>query len=95
MTRDIDPATQAASEAPAIWPVVFVDLAFDSGHVRFHSELGTLSFGGNDYTGTGRLGAVSSMDEDSELTRTPVTLTLSGIPTDVLAAAPDVKLAAE
>lgn len=85
MTRDIDSATATASQAEAIHPVLFVHLAFDDGDIRFHSELGDLVFGGNTFTGAGRLGGVSSMDEDSELSRTPLTLTLSGIPTDLLA----------
>lgn len=84
MTRDLDSATQTASTADAIHPVLFVDLAFDSAHVRFHSELGTLSFGGNDYTGTGRLASIGIVEEDTELARTPITLALSGIPNDIL-----------
>lgn len=84
MTRNLDPAIESASAAEAIHPVLFIDLAFDSGHVRFHSELGTLSFGGNDYTGTGRLGSVGTVEEETELARTPLALTLSGIPNDLV-----------
>ncbi|WP_020474247.1 hypothetical protein [Zavarzinella formosa] len=84
MTRSIDTATEAASQDAAIHPVLFVELLFDSGPVRFHSELGTLAFGGNDFTGTGRLGGISQVDEDTELARTPLTLTLGGIPSDMI-----------
>ena len=65
--------------------MLFVELLFDGGAVRLHSALGPLTVGGNTYTGTGRLGQVSAAEEDSELARTPVTLTLAGLPTDLLA----------
>ena len=84
MTRDIDIITQNAAAADSIRPVLFVELNFVSGAVRFHSALGPSTWGGNTYTGTGRLGSVSQVEEDSDLSRTPITLTLSGIPTDVL-----------
>jgi len=86
MTRDINAATATASSASTIRPVMFVALEFDSATVRFHSELGDLTFDGDTYTGTGRLGDISPMDEESELARTPITLSLSGLPTDLLGA---------
>lgn len=85
MTRDINAATETASSADTIQPLLFVKLAFDSGDVNFHSGLGEITWGGDTYTGTGRLGAVERVDEETELARTPITLTLSGIPTDIVA----------
>lgn len=85
MTRDINAATQTASESETIQPVLLVRLAFDSGAVKFHSGLGDIAYGGETYTGTGRLGAINRVDEESELSRTPISLTLSGLPTDLLA----------
>ncbi|MCE9566375.1 MAG: hypothetical protein K8U57_30495 [Planctomycetes bacterium] len=84
MTRDISSANQTASQATTIHPVLFVDLMFDDGAVRFHSELGDITWGGNTYTGTGRLGGLSAMEEESELARSPLSMTLSGLPTDLL-----------
>lgn len=84
MTRDISAPNQAASAADAIAPVLFLSLGFDSGPVRVHSWLGDITWGGNTYTGIGQLGSVTPVEEDSELTRTPLTLTLSGIPTSML-----------
>jgi hypothetical protein len=80
MTRDIDASTQAAAEAATIHPVLFVKLEFDSGDVLVHSELGDLSFGGDTYTGIGQLGSIGTAEEVSDLSRTPISLTLSGIP---------------
>jgi len=84
MTRDLNPATETASQADAIHPVLFVKLEFPDGDVLVHSEIGDLSFGGDTYTGVGLLGNVGTVEEDSELARTPLALTLSGIPTSMV-----------
>ena len=80
MTRDISSANIAASQAETIHPVLFVELLFDGGPVRMHSELGTITWGGNDFSGLGTFGGITPADEQSELARTPITLTLSGVP---------------
>jgi hypothetical protein len=84
MTRNISADNQTASQASAIHPVLFVELMFDDGAVRFHSELGDITWGGNTFTGAGRLGSISAVEEESELSRSPLTMTLSGLPTDLL-----------
>lgn len=85
MTRELDPAIEAASAAETIHPVLFAKLEFPDGDVMVHSEIGDLAFGGDTYTGIGVLGSVGNVEEDSELSRTPITLTLSGIPTTLVA----------
>ncbi len=85
MTRELNTATENAAAAETIQPIVFVKLAFDGGDVNFHSGLGSITWGGDTYTGTGQLGGINRVDEDSELSRTPITLTLSGLPTEMLA----------
>src|SRR5688572_11897830 len=84
MTRDLNPATETASQAETIHPVLFVKLEFPDGDVLVHSELGELSFEGDTYTGVGILGNVGTVEEDSELARTPLALTLSGIPISMI-----------
>lgn len=84
MTRDLNAATESASQADAIHPVLFVKLEFPDGDVLVHSEIGDLTFGGDTYTGVGILGNVGTAEEDSELARTPLALTLSGIPTSMV-----------
>lgn len=86
MSRDISTDNQTASQSDTIAPVLFLDLGFDAATVRIHSTVGDIIWGGNTYTGVGRFGNVTAAEEDSELTRTPLTLTLSGIPTDLLSA---------
>lgn len=84
MARDLSSPNQTASQADVIAPVLFAALAFDSGTVRAHSWLGDITWGGNTYLGVGSLGAVSAAEEDVELARTPITLTLSGIPASMV-----------
>lgn len=87
MTRDLSAPNEAAATSTHGYRIVlFVDLGFDSGTVRVHSDLGDLVWGGNTYTGVGNLGAITEAEEDSELTRTPITLTLSGIPGTIVSA---------
>jgi hypothetical protein len=82
MTRDLSATNEAAAQANVIAPVLFLDLGFDSGTVRVHSWTGSITWGGNTYSGVGQFGQVTPVEEDSELSRTPITLTLSGIPLD-------------
>ena len=83
MTRDLNPATQSAASATAIHPVLFAKLEFDEGDVLAHTELGELSFGGDTYLGVGQFGGIGSASEVSDLSSSPITLTLSNIPGDM------------
>ena len=83
-SKTIASGTATACAASTIIPVLFAKLQFDSGNVNMHTGLGNITFGGDTYTGVGKLGTISTMDEVSDLSRTPVTLTLSGIPNDLI-----------
>jgi hypothetical protein len=83
-SRVIDPATQSAAAASTIHPVIFVKFEFDGGDVNLHTELGNLSFGGDTYTGIGKLGGLGNMEENSDLSRTPISMSLSGLPNDMV-----------
>lgn len=74
------------SEAATNHPIYFVKLKFDSADVNLHSGLGDIIFGGDTYTGAGSIGAISGIEETVELGRSPVTLTMSGLPTTLIAA---------
>jgi hypothetical protein len=86
-SRDINSATITASQASLTHPVLFLKLEFDGGDVNMHTELGDLTFGGDTYTGVGILGAVSSADEVSDLSLAQITVTLSGLPNDLVSIA--------
>ncbi len=83
--RDITAATQAASESDNPRPVWFVKLEFDDGDLCLSTHDGPLSFGGDDYIGAGTIGAISSIDENIELARSSLQMTLRGLPTDIVA----------
>jgi len=74
------------SEAAKNHVIYFVKLRFDSADVNLHSGLGEIVFNGDTYTGTGALGSITGIEETVELGRSPVTLTMSGLPTTLIAA---------
>ncbi|MBP3958334.1 hypothetical protein J8F10_24055 [Gemmata sp. G18] len=84
MTRSISAPNESASQAATIYPVYFVKLQFDTGDVCLHTGLGSISFGGDTYTGTGAIGSIGGVDEDADLSRTTLELTLRGLPTDLV-----------
>ncbi|CAN5264128.1 hypothetical protein BH10PLA2_BH10PLA2_00720 [soil metagenome] len=85
MTRNLDSATETASQQPTISPIALVKLEFDSGDVRFHTWLGDITYDGEVYTGAGQLGFIGPIDEDSDLTRNTMEIGLRGIPSDIIA----------
>jgi hypothetical protein len=90
VSRDLDSATITASQSginpadPAAEPVWFVKLAFDGGDLNLHTRLGPITWGGDTYTGAGDVGGIGVVDEDSELARSTLELSLRGLPTDLL-----------
>ncbi len=86
-SRDITGTTTSAAQASTIHPVLFLKLEFDSGNVCLHSELGTIVWEGDTYTGVGKLGQVSPAEEVSDLSNSPINLTLSGLPNDLVSVA--------
>lgn len=74
------------STASSNHPIYFVKLEFDSADVNLHSGHGDIIFNGDTYTGAGAIGAISGIEETVELGRSPVTLTMGGLPTTLIAA---------
>lgn len=79
MTRWVSSAAQTAAAEKSIVMVTLVDLDFPSGNVRAHDGAGTLTFGGNDYTGVGQYGGIDAVMEGLEIIARPLKLTLSGV----------------
>lgn len=82
-SRDADSATITASQADIIHPLILAKLEFDSGDVLVHSGLGNVEFNSETYVGVGQFGGISAAEENSDLARSPLTLTLSNIPGDM------------
>ena len=77
--RFVSAANRNEAAKTAISLAVLVDLDFVSGMIRAHDGGGTLTWGGNDYLGVGRFGAVADVTEDLTNIARPVKLTLSGV----------------
>ena len=79
MSRPFEPATAAAFAAPHVSALTFAYLDFSSGIIRVHNGIGTYTWGGFDWLGVGDFGAVSALEEGSDVSPYGVTLTLSAL----------------
>lgn len=77
MSRSLTTATATQFQASAFKPLTLVEIDYASAPVRLHSGIGNITFGGNTYTGTGSLGAVSTLTETLDESANGCTLTLS------------------
>ncbi len=85
MSRTLPTGYAALAAARVFRPVFLVDLDWPSGIVYLWGGYGTMPWGGNTYVGTGHLGGVSTISESFNGRANGVTLTLSGIPSALLA----------
>ena len=86
-TRDISTAVQGNLEDDVVYPFFAVELLFDDSPLRLWTGLGTLVYDGNSWAGTGNLLDVISIEETSEIAVRGATLTLSGVPSEVISLA--------
>lgn len=84
MARDVSATNKNASLEDAVSCALFVDMAWPDGNVRLHNGVGTITFGGNSYTGVGDLGTVEAVEETIDLQSRDINLILSGINDDVI-----------
>lgn len=77
--RAITALFKAATKAENFVFGVAVEMNFPSGFSRMNTSPYVIAINGNNFAGTGQLGTVSSVSEESSLTAKGVTLTLSGI----------------
>lgn len=87
MSRDIPSGFSSAVEAATVDVFFAIELFFDTSTLRFWSGLGEVELGGNTYVGSGSLIQISSVDESLDISAKGATLTLSGLPSDLLALA--------
>ena len=87
MTRGIDSNNQTASVAEVVRPVFFARLEYDSGFTHVHNSLGEIIWGSVSWQGVGDFGAIDGVQETNELQAAGITMTLSGINSDLLAIA--------
>lgn len=86
-TRDITSVLQNALDDEVIHPFFAIELQFDTQTIRAWTGIGDASIDGNTYTGTGTLLGISSIEETSEIAVRGATLTLTGVPSNLLSLA--------
>ena len=84
MPRDLSTGEVSIVTGKTIRPAFFVELQWPSGTARFWSGVGPIVVGDDTYTGTGDFGSVSSMKDSSDGSINGMTLTLSGVPSDLV-----------
>jgi len=87
MARDLSTDLEAAIVAPVVAAVFFFKAQFDSGNTLFWSGYGAYTWGGDTYLGVGDFGGIDKIDETSDVRANGAAVTLSGIPSDLLALA--------
>jgi len=88
MSRDLTPTTIAALDDDVVHPFFAVELQFDSQTIRTWTGQGTLTLGdGTEWIGSGQLLSISSIEETQEMSVRGATLTMSGIPSNLLSLA--------
>lgn len=86
MSRGLSATNLAQVNASHLHEVTLVKLGFDTP-VYVHSGVGTIVYDSNSYLGVGGFGGVSDARESDVLGPHPITLTLSGIDTNLVAEA--------
>ena len=87
MTRTL-PATMATGvEAVSIDVFFAIELFFDTTTLRFWSGLGEATIQGETYVGSGNMIQISSVEESMDISAKGATLTLSGLPSNLLSLA--------
>ena len=85
MSRQLSTAITAACAAGQVAPAYLVEMVFDSAPLRVWSGRGDLPWGGKTFVGVGSFGGISEIEESAKIAANGVQLTLSGIPSGMLA----------
>ena len=88
MSRDLSANTTNALDGEVFYPFFAVELMFDDNIIRTWTGVGTLTLeDGTEWLGAGQLLEISSVEETQEMAAKGATVTLSGIPSELLSLA--------
>lgn len=87
MTRTLSDGILSVLTAESIQPFFAVQLFFDTQSLYFWTGLGDITVGEITYTGTGQLLQISELEETAEISAKGASITLSGIPSNLLSLA--------
>lgn len=74
----------AAVQSTNLRPAFFVEAHFVNGPIYVWSGRGSIVWGGHTWLGVGSLGSISTIEEGSSIDAKGITITLSGIDSDLL-----------
>jgi len=84
MARNLDSSLLAQMRSGKWAPILLIQIDFASGSTYWWTGLGTITWNGHDWLGTGTLGKISTVSEVNEIRADTVTLSLSAIPSDIV-----------
>lgn len=87
MARDLTASVVTQLQAASVEVGILFEGEFASGWVRLWSGVGTLSWDAKSWSGVGTLLGISGIDETNEIRASGLTVSLSGVPSDLLSAA--------
>lgn len=87
MARSLPAALATELSATELKPFYAVELAFDSGTVRFWTGYGDLTVNSEEWAGSGTIMGLSTSSETTDLAANGITLTFSGLNSDFVAIA--------
>jgi len=88
MSRDLSNITIESISEDVVYPFFATELRFDNNIIRMWTGQGTLVLeDGTEWIGLGQLLDISSIEETSEMSVKGATITLSGIPSELLSLA--------
>lgn len=87
MARDLTASVQSAIAAAEVKPILLFEGNFSSGQVYLWSGYGDLSWNGQTWEGVGNLAAVSPITENDEVQANGISVSLQGIPSEMIALA--------
>lgn len=84
MSRALTPAAKAALQAAVVRPAIFFEGDFPSGALRLWSGLTDITWAGFTWLGAGTLLNIGQIDETSGVVATGTSVSLSGVPADLI-----------
>lgn len=87
MSRDLKESFKDQLVLDAVQPFFALQLHFDTQTLKFWTGLGDLTVDGHTYVGSGSMIQISELNETADISAQGATITLSGIPSNVLSLA--------
>lgn len=87
MSRDLSPTVAEALGSSDLRPALFFEGVFPSGVVRIWTGLGSIDWNSKKWTGVGNLLSFGSLEEASDVVASGTSVSLSGVPLDLVALA--------